>query len=198
MQEPGLAPDPEDVLGHLLSRHSIGPKHLVAPGPGAAQLRLAARAALRAPDHRQLAPARFIVVPDARRDELAALFEDFARRSGKSPAELREESGRAYNGPVLVALAARIDPGLPEVPPHEQWIAVGGALANFMNALHLMGFGAKMLSGRKASDPAIAAALCEPGETLVGWIAIGTPAAAAKPRGDDEPERVLRDWDRRG
>ena len=55
-----------------------------------------------------------------------------------------------------------------------QW-GLGCTLSNFMNVLHLMGFGAKLLSGRKAADPEIARALCEDGETLVGWIVIGTP-----------------------
>lgn len=195
MEDPGHVPDAQAVLEHLLRRHSIGPRQLAAPGPAPAELRLAARAALRAPDHKRLSPVRLIEIPDARRAELAALFEDFARRSGRSEAEVKEEAERAWNGPALVALAARIDTEA-GVPAHEQWIAVGGALANFMNALHLMGYGAKMLSGRKAADPAITSALCEPGETLVGWIAIGTPTAAAKARGDDDPDRILRRWAR--
>jgi len=195
MEDPGHVPDAQAVLEHLLRRHSIGPRQLATPGPTPAELRLAARAAMRAPDHKRLSPVRLIEIPDARRAELAALFEDFARRSGRSAAEAKEEAARAWNGPALVALAARIDAGA-GVPAHEQWIAVGGALANFMNALHLMGYGAKMLSGRKAADPRITAALCEPGETLVGWIAIGTPTTAARARGEDDPDRILRSWTR--
>ena len=188
------APDAETVLAHLLARHSIGPKHLAAPGPGHDELLMAARAAMRAPDHERLAPLRFVVVPDERRAELGELFERFARESGKSDEEARAEGGRAWNGPTLLALAARIEADHPLVPPHEQWIAAGGAIANFMNALHLMGYGAKVLSGRKVTDPAIVAALCEPGETLVGWIVAGTPRAAAKARGEDDPARILRVW----
>lgn len=57
----------------------------------------------------------------------------------------------------------------PPGPSDEQlWII---ALA----ALHLMGFAGKMVSGHRATDPAIAAAHCRSGETLVGWIAAGTP-----------------------
>lgn len=187
-------PDAESVLAHLLSRHSVGPKHLVAPGPGLDELSLAARAALRAPDHQRLAPFRLIVIPDERREELARLFEGFARRSGKSGDEALEEAQRARNGPVLVALAARIVSDHPLVPVHEQWISVGAALANFMNALHCMGYAAKMLSGRKAADPQIRASLCPAGETLVGWIVIGTPRIRPHARDDDDPARVLWHW----
>ena len=187
-------PDAESVLAHLLARHSIGPKQLVPPGPAQDELLMAARVALRAPDHERLLPLRFILVPDGRRGELAALFERFALQSGRSADEARAEAERAWNGPTLLALAARIDENHPLVPAHEQWIAAGGAIANFMNALHLMGYGAKVLSGRKVSDPAIVAALCEPGETLVGWILAGTPRAAAKAREEDDPARILRVW----
>ena len=56
-----------------------------------------------------------------------------------------------------------------------------------------------MLSGAKVRNPAIAAAFCEPGETLLGWIALGTPlrkpaGAARKPA----PAQVLVDWPRPG
>ena len=187
--------DTEALIAHLLARHSVGPRHLVEPGPGEAELRLAVRAALRAPDHYRLVPYRFVVIPAERRDQLAALFEGSARRAGQPDDKVREEAQRARNGPTLVALAARIDPDHPQVPQREQWICVGAALSNFMNVLHLMGFGAKLLSGRKAADPEIARALCEDGETLVGWIVIGTPRTRPRPRDeDDEPARVLRRW----
>lgn len=183
-----------DVLQHLLRRHSVGPKHLVEPGPDDAQLREAARAALRAPDHGRLTPFRFAVVPPHRRAELARLFEAAARRHGHGAAESAAEGQRAWNGPVLVAVIVRIVPGRPEVPEHEQWLSAGGALTNFLNALHLMGFGAKMLSGRKAGDPDVVRAFCGPGETLAGWIAVGTPTAAPKARHDDDPAQVIGPW----
>jgi nitroreductase len=80
------------------------------------------------------------------------------------------------------------------VPPQEQWIAAGGALANFLTALHFMGFGAKMLSGRKTADPVICQAFCEEGETLVCWIATGTATKEPHPRESDNPGSILRRW----
>lgn len=187
--------DMEALVAHLLRRHSVGPRHLVEPAPSEAELVLAVRAALRAPDHHRLVPYRFILIPAERRDELAALFEQSARRAGQPDDKAREEAQRARNGPTLVALAARIDAAHPQVPEREQWICVGAALSNFVNALHLMGYGAKVLSGRKAADPQIGRALCEEGETLVGWIVIGTPRTMPRPREEnDDPSRVLRRW----
>ena len=95
---------------------------------------------------------------------------------------------------MLIAVIGRITRDQVEVPEHEQWLCAGAALMNFLNALHLMGFGAKMLSGRKAGDPDVIRAFCAPGETLAGWIAVGTPTAAPKARHHDDPAQVIGPW----
>ncbi|MCW5636809.1 MAG: nitroreductase family protein [Rubrivivax sp.] len=187
----GLPP----ALATLLSRHSLGGKHLAEPGPDDAALQLMAQAALRAPDHAGLVPFRFKLVRGEARGRLAALFERVAREAGKDEAEARIDAERALRPPVTVAVVARIDLGHPLVPAHEQWAAVGGAITNFLNAAHALGFAGKMLSGHKVRQPAIQAAFCEAGETLVGWISLGTPTRAVSPGhakagvGD-----VLSDW----
>lgn len=183
-----------EAMKQLLTRQSVGPKHLVPPLPSEEQVWLAVAAALRAPDHQKLVPFRFVLIPDEMRPLLGEFFADFARRCGKSEQEIVVERERAMLGPVLLALIARIESDHPRVPPHEQWLAVGGALANFLMALHVMGFGAKVLSGRKAADPVICDAFCESGETLVGWIAAGTSAKALHPRHNDNPDTILRRW----
>jgi nitroreductase len=193
----GLAEDEHgisDVLKQLLTRHSVGAKHLVAPAPTDEQIWVAAAAALRAPDHRKLLPFRFVLIPDEVRPVLGELFADFARRCRKSEEEIIIERNRAMLGPLLLAFMSRIDEDHARVPPHEQWLAAGGALSNFLMALHAMGFAGKMLSGRKAADPTIQHAFCEPGETLVGWIAVGTASKTPHPRETDNPDAVLRRW----
>jgi len=182
------------ALQRLLERHSIGPRWMVAPGPTPAQLRLAMRAALRAPDHGRLVPWRAVVVPDGERDALAALFARFARDAGKTDEDVAIERERAYNGPALVAWVVRVDDGIAEVPAHEQWMCAGGALTNFLNALHLMGFGAKTLSGRKCRHPALAQAFCREGEQLVAFVCIGTPTRKPTPRVVDDVDEVLSTW----
>jgi len=177
------------ALALLCSRHSVGPKHLAAPGPSEEQLRAAFAAALRAPDHGKLMPYRFVVVREDGLERLAELFVDYGRRHGKADAELALERRRAVQAPVVIAVVARLAPDH-EVPVHEQWIAVGGALTNLLNALHLQGFGAKMLSGHRVRDPRIAAAFCGPEEQLVGWVSTGTATAAPKARAIDDPVRI--------
>ena len=159
----------------LLSRHSLGGKHLGEPWPSDAQLRIMAEAALHAPDHAELVPFRFAIVRGAARERLAGLFAQSARDAGKDEAGAALDADRARQPPVTAVVIARIDLGHPVVPAHEQWAAVGGAIANFLNAAHMQGFAGKMLSGNKVRHPALVAAFCRPGETLVGWIALGTP-----------------------
>jgi nitroreductase len=187
---------PQDLaLQALLGRYSVGPKHLVEPGPTDEQLALMVQAALRAPDHGELVPWRLKLVRGAARQRMAGLFAAAARAAGKDEAGAALDAERALRPPLTLAVVARLDLGHPLVPAHEQWIALGGALAQFMAAAHLLGFGGKMLSGAKVRNPQIAAAFCDPGETLVGWIALGTPSRRpAGPARKPEPAQVLLPW----
>lgn len=183
------------AIDSLVSRHSLGGKHLAEPGPDEAQLTLMAEAALHAPDHAELVPFRFAVVRGDARTRLAALFAEAARRAGKDAEAAALDAERGARAPVTVAVLARIDMGHPQVPAHEQWVAVGGALANYLNAAHALGFAGKMLSGAKVRDPGVQAAFCQPGETLVGWIALGTAARPPATRAAKADARTLwRDW----
>lgn len=183
------------ALQALLGRYSVGPKHLVEPGPSDEQLALMTQVALRAPDHAELVPYRFKLVRGAAKERMAALFADAARAAGKGEEGAALDAERALRPPLTVAIVARIDAGHPQVPAHEQWVAVGGAVSNLLAAAHLLGFGGKMLSGAKVRNPAIAAAFCEPGETLLGWIALGTPARRpAGPARKPTPAEVMVEW----
>lgn len=184
----------EELLALLGQRYSVGPKYLTPPGPDAAQWAQAAALALRAPDHGGLRPYRFVVVGDAERPALAALFAAGAQQRGQAADEIERARARAYNGPGLAALVARVRDDVPDVPPHEQWLCVGAALMNFMNALHLMGFGAKALSGASVSDPAVHTALCGPGEQLANWIIAGRPTRAGHSKAGTAASPVLNNW----
>ncbi len=184
----------QQLLALLGQRYSVGPKYLESPGPNAEQWAQAAALALRAPDHGGLRPFRFVVVGDAERPDLAALFAAGAQQRGQAPDEVERARARAYNGPGLAALVARVRDDVPYVPPHEQWLCVGAALMNFMNALHLMGFGAKALSGASVSDPAVHTAFCGPGEQLANWVIAGRPTRAAHPKAGTAAPPVLNNW----
>lgn len=191
---PGATPEGREALRLLLTRYSVSAKHLREPGPGDEELWAMAMAALRAPDHEKRVPFRFLVARGEGLERLAALFVDYGRRHGKAGPDLEREREKATQAPVVIAVIARINPHDDVVPPHEQWMAVGGAVANFLNAAHALGFAGKMLSGDKARSAQLMAAFCAPGETLVGWVVLGTPVRP--PRGDARKDnsQVLSYW----
>jgi len=169
----------------LLGRFSVGAKHLAAPGPDDGAIAIMVTAALRAPDHGGLVPFRFVVVRgDAGRSRLAALFEQAALDAGKDRASAARDRDRALEPPLLMAVIARIDAGHPVATVHEQWMTVGGALTNLLNAAHALGYAGKMLSGSKVRSAPVVAAFCGPGEMLVGWVVLGTPVRVGKPKFD--------------
>lgn len=184
-----------DPLVGLLGRYSVGTKHLSDPAPSLDELRRMTAAALRAPDHAGLVPFRFAAIRGPARGHLADLFEQAALLAGKGAEDAGRDRHRVLDAPLLVAVVARIDPGHPLASVHEQWMAVGGALTNLLNAAHALGYAGKMLSGSKVRAAPVVAAFCEPGEQLVGWVVMGTAQKAGSPKFQKpQPESLMNDW----
>jgi len=181
----------------ILSRHSVSPRRLVAPGPDRAQIMTLIEAAAAAPDHRQLRPWRFIHIRAEGRAGLADLFAAAARETHgeMSESELGRAREKAMNGACLIAVIARIRDDVPAVPPHEQWASVGAAMQNLLLAATAMGFGSMIVSGGKVATHALPAGLgLGPEETLLGLAAIGTPARAPHEKSRPDPASLLTDW----
>lgn len=176
-----------------MSRRSVGPRGLREPAPSADQWQAAAEAALCAPDHQGLRPFRFVHVGADERLALATLFAAAAVAQGRDDEGIRQARERAHTGPGLLAVVARIRDDLPDVPPHEQWISVGAAVMNLLNALHAMGFGAKALGGSMARSDVVVQAFCRPDEELACWVIAGTPQGPATPT-ERRARDLLLDW----
>jgi hypothetical protein len=65
---------------------------------------------------------------------------------------------------------------------------------NLLNALHLMGFGAKALSGASVSDRAVHDAFCADGEVLACWVIAGRPTRSAHAKGAVCPTPAIGRW----
>ena len=160
----------------LVTRRSLGAKYLGLPRPSEQDLLLMTLAALRSPDHGELVPFRFSCVEPYAARALGKLFREAAVRRGKDESAASAEEAKAHEPPLTIAVIARLRNNT-AVPEHEQWMAVGGAIGNFVAAAHALGYGAKMLSGASTTDQAVISAFCQSGESLVGWIVLGTPKA---------------------
>jgi nitroreductase len=172
------------VLELISSRRSVAPKRLGEPGPTSAEIATMVRTAMTAPDHGALRPWRVIHVADSSRDRLAEVFvEAKRRRLPDAPQSLLDrERNKALNAATLLVVCARVRSDVAEVPVHEQLVAVGAAVQNMLLAAHALGFAAILLSGEKARDPFVRAALdLSPDEILIGFLSIGSVSSPLPP-----------------
>ncbi len=135
----------------LAARQTILPKRLQRPGPGASDLNRILAAAAHAPDHQQLLPWRFILVPDGQRDALGqafvdALLERDADASGIDQDKAREKATR---GPVLMLVAVDERKGdAPDVSLAERVFSAGCAVQNMLLTATALGYGSAVTSGK--------------------------------------------------
>ncbi len=144
----------QDVLDAALtlihSRHHVSPKRLGDPGPDREQVEKILTAAGAAPDHGRLTPWRLVIIPPERRHILGEAFADaLVERDGEATeVQKREAREKAYRGPFLVVVVARLGMALGPVHPQERLISAGCAIQNMLLVAHAMGFGAGLSSGR--------------------------------------------------
>jgi nitroreductase len=161
-----------DALDALLNR--VSAPRLIAPAPDAAQRELLFRAALRAPDHGQLRPWRFITVEGEALTQLGELFAS-ALSADASPDALAKARAMPLRAPLLVLVIARIQAS-PKVPPQEQLLAAGCAAHAILLAAHAQGIGAVWRTGDMAYNPQVAQGLgLAADEQVIAYLYLGTP-----------------------
>jgi nitroreductase len=185
------------MLELLRTRRSLKPDKLAAPGPTAEQLDTILTIGARVPDHKKLAPWRFVIFEG---DARAAFGEVFAQaclaeeREPPSPIRLATERGRLMRAPVVVAVISRIveKPGAPE---WEQVLSAGAACYNICLAANAMGYGTCWITEWVSYSPTVRSALdlSEP-ERIAGFVYMGTPSE--KPAERDRPvmSQIVSRW----
>lgn len=165
------------VCALIESRQTVLPRRLVAPGPNAEQLQALLALAAAAPDHGQLTPWRFIVVPQRERHRLATAFARALsdRDPAATPEQVAQAREKAHRAPLLLVAVACLGPRQPDTPALERMVSMGAALQNLLLGAHALGFGAGLTSGQAMSSPHLRrlCALAE-GEVPVCCVNIGT------------------------
>ncbi|WP_449471874.1 nitroreductase family protein [Sphingobium chungangianum] len=189
--------DATTPLSLLRTRRSGKPRDLIAPGPDAGQLREILEIALRTPDHGKLAPWRFVIVPDDKRESLATLLEDAYRREKPDAGRLELEAMRqfALQAPTLVVALSDPVAGS-KIPVWEQQLSSGAAIMNLLHASHALGFAAGWLTGWPAYNEDVRKAFAQGEERLAGFIFIGTPGRPQEERPRPEYDKIVSIWDR--
>ncbi len=134
----------------MQSRQTILPKRLVAPGPDALQLDMILAAAATAPDHGQLLPWRFIVVPEGARGLLAEQFVKALRERDPNalPEQVEQAREKAYRAPLLMLAVVNGACGDPDVDLNERIVSAGCAIQNMLLMATAQGFGSALTSGK--------------------------------------------------
>jgi nitroreductase len=187
--------DRSSILALLETRRSARPRDMAGPPPSPAEIRRMLAIAARTPDHGVLSPWRFVIVPEGRREELAHLFRDALAREDPDapPAKVEKALDLARSpGALVIVLSAPITPH--KVPLWEQELSCGAVAMNLLWAAHAMGFVGGWITGWQAYSPAVAQAICEPGERIAGFVFIGQAGRELEERPRAPLETVAREW----
>ena len=184
-----------DALDLLLNRVSV--TRLCEPAPDAAQLDLLFRAALRAPDHAQLRPWRFLTVEGDARQRLGEVFA--AALQARDPQAPQEALDKARNMPLrapMLILVIASPKAHPKVPQSEQLLATACAAHGLLLAAHAQGLGAVWRTGDFAYDRQVLGALgLDEHEQMLGFIYLGTPEGRLRSAPQPDPQAFVSRWD---
>lgn len=186
-----------NALDAVLTRRSVPPAFLGEPAPDDAALERILAAGASAPDHGRLRPWRFILIRGPARARLGEVFvQALLRRQPDAPAAaVEQERARPLRAPLLIAVAAKVEPQHPKIPEIEQILSTAAAAQNILIAAHAQGFGAKWLTGANAYDEHVKDALgLAPGDRLVGFIHVGTIEGSPPAVPHADPREHVVDW----
>lgn len=161
----------------MQSRQTILPKRLVAPGPDAVQLDMILAAASTAPDHGQLLPWRFIVVPADTRGLLAEQFVKALsdRDPSALPEQVEQAREKAYRAPLLMLAVVNGACGDPYVDLNERIVSAGCAIQNMLLMATAQGFGSALTSGKALKTAGLRRLfLLEAHDQALCFVSIGT------------------------
>jgi nitroreductase len=176
-------------MAALERRRSVKPALLGAPGPGAAEIDRILTVAARVPDHKKLAPWRFIVIEGEARAKLGKAAAEVCAAEEKeppSPVRLDIERQRFLRAPLVVAVVSCLKPS-PGAPEWEQVLSAGASCYNLCLAANALGYATNWVTEWTAYSPGLRKVLgLGEGERMAGFIYIGTakepPEERERPR----------------
>lgn len=187
--------DRSSALQLLKTRRSGRPRDMVAPGPDEAQLREMLTVAMRVPDHGKLTPWRFVIVRKEDRPKLEAVLRRAFQAGGPEPtrAEFEAVTRFANQAPALVVVLSRPVPGH-KVPVWEQQLSAGAACMNLLHAAHALGFTGGWITGWPTYSDEVRRAFGGHGESIAGFIFIGTPGLPLEERPRPDYDQLVSTW----
>ncbi|MFJ7883241.1 nitroreductase family protein [Pseudomonas sp. NPDC096917] len=164
-----------EALDALL--HRVSAPRLLDPAPSAEQREVLFAAALRAPDHGQLRPYRFLTVEGEARNQLGEILAEAVQGQGGDVTQAALDKARAMplRAPLVVVVIARLQDHF-KVPKSEQLITAGCAAHAIELAAYAQGIGAVWRTGELSYNAHVAKGLgLTDGEEVVAFLYLGTP-----------------------
>ena len=164
-----------EALDALLNR--VSAPRLLDPAPSAEQREVLFAAALRAPDHGQLRPYRFLTVEGEARNQLGEILAEAVQKQGGEVTQAALDKARAMplRAPLVVVVVARLQDHF-KVPKSEQLITAGCAAHAIELAAYAQGIGAVWRTGELSYNTHVAEGLgLTNGEEVVAFLYLGTP-----------------------
>ncbi|RZF65170.1 nitroreductase [Sphingomonas populi] len=187
--------DTSSPLALLSTRRSGKPRDMIAPGPSPEQMETILAVAARTPDHGKLAPWRFVVVGEDKRNRLAEVITEAyrAERPQATRVELDSLVQFAHQAPALVVVLSAPHP-TSKIPLWEQELSAGAACMNLLTAAHALGFVGGWLTGWPAYSDAVRDAFGAAPERIAGFIFLGMPERLLDERPRPDLSDVVSTW----
>ncbi|PNH98159.1 NAD(P)H nitroreductase [Vibrio diazotrophicus] len=174
-----------DALELLLNRRSMA--KLVAPAPEGKALENIIRAGLRAPDHANLTPWRFVIAQGSGLHKLSDILVKAAIADNNDEAAVAKMKNAPFRAPMVITVIAKVTPH-EKVPAFEQHLSAGCAVQAMQMAAVAQGFQGIWRSGNLMFHPEVRNAFGLEGEDhVVGFLYLGTPEGSTM----KVPEREL-------
>jgi nitroreductase len=185
------------VLKLLSTRRSVKPDKLVAPGPSSAELKTILTIASRVPDHKKLAPWRFIIFEgDARARFGEIIAQACVAEENEAPSQVRMdmERGRLMRAPLVVAVISCVVEHR-SAPEWEQVLSAGAACFGLCIAANAMGYGTSWITEWIAYSRHVRTALgLADNERVSGFVYIGRPVEMSGERERPVLSEIVSRW----
>ncbi|HBV76299.1 MULTISPECIES: NAD(P)H nitroreductase [Vibrio] len=176
------------ALDLLLERRSIA--NLVEPAPEGKVLENIIKAGLRAPDHGNLTPWRFVIAQGEGLRKLADILVHAAQANNSSDDVIEKLKKAPFRAPMVITVIAKVTPH-EKVPAFEQHLSAGCAAQAMQMAAVAQGFQGFWRSGEWMFHKEVHQAFKLQGEDeIVGFLYLGTPGCTAM----KVPERKIGDF----
>lgn len=192
---PAVRPSPQ-ARALLALRRSANKLYISGPGPSPEEVDELLSIAARVPDHRRLAPWRFIIFEGEARIEFGTALARIAGQTGREPDShsVLEAASLPLRAPVVVAVISSPDPGH-KTPVWEQELSAGAVCQTLLLAANATGWAGVWLTEWIAYSSDVAAILhLGDTERVAGFLYLGTATAMPQERARPGMAERIQRW----